>query len=203
MSIYDELRTEFSDWRDAYFDDQRRSRIFADNFLKLYAQYIGAPVSYRADFSDEPELNPYIFPCSVTLNDEDASFSARMESSVISALSSAPDHRWYFAIGTTFEVALNTYPKQWFPQLLSFHLDDDVVHLRVTSNPEGVFTLSANDASTFTAAYDYMVMLHKRELSKRRKDLVSPPRRYGFIEPKPLADQVRPAVDPYSQYFSD
>jgi len=180
MSIFDDLRAQFTQWHGAHAAYDRDSAVFALRFLNNFKAYIQAPDSYK-DMGGNTHW--YVQPMSVRC-DNDGKYTFKEADCPSDAIERCTeDGFWETGIKLTIDRADNTFPKSYFTYLVRFRLRDTKCEIEVGFDKEG-FSFDTSDIKTQCLVFDYMIDVLKRVLAMRPSE-VPQKEPIGFRLPRP------------------
>jgi hypothetical protein len=186
MSHFNDLRGNYSAWRETQNDYARESMQFAQMLANEFKRYIGAPDSFDDLESKRPVR--YVTVLAAKKDKQTGEFIPTNPQSPMDVLYyDEDDCFWVTGIGLVLDKDANTYPKAQFTYLIRFIRRDSQVELHVgperkrffikLKDPEGLVP----DEETMNPIFDYMVGSLRETLSLRLWD--APLKgQIGFVE---------------------
>jgi hypothetical protein len=177
MTIFEDLGKQYSSWRDRYFEDLQKSKLFAERFTHGFQKYIQAPDYFIQGYRDGERIK-YVEAMKAVYID-DNSFTVDREN-IHELLEHDNDDMWLFALVVRLEVDGNTFPKQAFPISIHFTIDGDVCKTWIAKMDGGRFNLRVSDHESYFDAYRFVVEYLSRAFQARASARFGE-QRIGFV----------------------
>jgi hypothetical protein len=186
MSLFNDLRGNYSTWRQTQNDYMQNSMGFARTLANQFRHYIGAPDPFKDPESGKPI--PYVTVLAAKKDEQTEEFVITKPESLIDVLYfDEDDCFWVTAIGLVLDINANTYPKTQFTYLIRFIRRDSQCEVHIgperkqffvkLKEPEGLVP----DTETMNPVFDYMAHFLMETLAIRLWD--APPKGHlGFVE---------------------
>src|ERR1700730_1511390 len=152
MTLFDDLRKDYTRWDEAHSRYEQECILFAQQFLEAFKSYIGAPNNY-VDIDRQTKW--YVEPMEVT-RDRSGEYHFKEAGSLVDLVQRDEDGYQQTGLRLTIDRQANSFPRGYFSFLVRFIIRPSECEIRVGFDNKQ-FSFPTSDPKKMTPVFDYMI----------------------------------------------